>query len=613
MAIREIELDYLPRAAFAPFHARTQRWACLDRLDGLEGVTSENPLTFTDTSTIDFTRVGDVITADVIGGIVSGSSQVISILDSLNSYTSSNDTNQTTQNGRLTSLETETGSIATEQSIQDGRLDNLESYTASLDNVYEEKSSATHTLVSGSSQIDVTQTTNYSSINQYSDAKVKLKLDADSVVSGSSQVLGGTGILSSSVENFETYSSSVDDRFDLLEGTTHSHSNKTQLDTINQNLSTTSNVQFNDIQIDGTGSFGSNVTIYGDLTVLGTETIINTENLAIADNMIYLNSGSTITNPDLGWAGNYNDGTYAHLGLFADASDSNTFKVYKGYTPEPAGGINTAHASFQLADFESNINISVTSSTEIVELVSGSQVRGSLYGDENYTYVFAPTGNGIALLTNGTTDGMIINSNGDTTIGGGLALATIPSSPTSTSALMVGAENVVSQRALGTNAFTSDTYLTELPIGTVSGSTFESPSQGNLNAVINGDTQSIDLGLQTTDDVTFNTVSATGDVVAYASSDRRLKNNILPIENPLQKINSIGGYSFDWNVEKQHIYKGKDYGVIAQEIEGILPELVDTRENGYKAVKYDKLVSLLIEGIKELSQEVNELKQQIKK
>ena len=101
------------------------------------------------------------------------------------------------------------------------------------------------------------------------------------------------------------------------------------------------------------------------------------------------------------------------------------------------------------------------------------------------------------------------------------------------------------------------------------------------------------------------TLEATNDIIAYSSSDKRLKDNILPISNPLQKINSIGGYSFDWNVEKQHIYNGKDYGVIAQEIEEILPELVDTRENGYKAVKYDKLVSLLIEGIKELSNEVN--------
>ena len=106
-------------------------------------------------------------------------------------------------------------------------------------------------------------------------------------------------------------------------------------------------------------------------------------------------------------------------------------------------------------------------------------------------------------------------------------------------------------------------------------------------------------------------IFAGGDVVAYASSDIRLKDNVELISNPLQKINQIGGYSFVWNEEKQDIYKGTDYGVIAQEIEQILPELVDTRENGYKAVKYDKLVSLLIEGIKDLSKQVEELKEKI--
>ena len=92
------------------------------------------------------------------------------------------------------------------------------------------------------------------------------------------------------------------------------------------------------------------------------------------------------------------------------------------------------------------------------------------------------------------------------------------------------------------------------------------------------------------------------------SSDERLKNNIQPISNPLEKINQISGNSFVWNEEKQNIYKGKDYGVIGQEIENILPELVETRESGYKVAKYEKLVSLLIEGIKELSKEVEELK-----
>jgi hypothetical protein len=109
------------------------------------------------------------------------------------------------------------------------------------------------------------------------------------------------------------------------------------------------------------------------------------------------------------------------------------------------------------------------------------------------------------------------------------------------------------------------------------------------------------------------TVTAEGDIVAYASSDERLKDEIIPISNPIEKINSIGGYSFVWNNQKQDIYKGKDYGVIAQEIENILPELVDNRKDGYKAVKYDRLVSLLIEGIKELSSEVKELKEKINK
>ena len=108
------------------------------------------------------------------------------------------------------------------------------------------------------------------------------------------------------------------------------------------------------------------------------------------------------------------------------------------------------------------------------------------------------------------------------------------------------------------------------------------------------------------------TIKASDDIVAYASSDERLKNNIEPIRNPIEKINQISGNTFQWNEEKQDIYKGKDYGVIAQEIEEILPELVQTREDGYKAVKYDKIVSLLIEGIKELSNEVNELKKKVK-
>jgi hypothetical protein len=106
------------------------------------------------------------------------------------------------------------------------------------------------------------------------------------------------------------------------------------------------------------------------------------------------------------------------------------------------------------------------------------------------------------------------------------------------------------------------------------------------------------------------TIYVNGDIVAFAASDRALKDNIKPIENPLNKISKIGGYTFDWN-DKQQTFTGNDVGVIAQEIEEVLPQLVETRENGYKAVKYDKLVALLIEGIKEQQTQIDDLKSEI--
>jgi hypothetical protein len=100
------------------------------------------------------------------------------------------------------------------------------------------------------------------------------------------------------------------------------------------------------------------------------------------------------------------------------------------------------------------------------------------------------------------------------------------------------------------------------------------------------------------------------DIIAYYSSDKRLKDNVEPIKTPLDKISKIGGYSFEWN-DKQETYEGKDFGVIAQEIEEIMPEIVTTRDNGYKAVKYEKLIPLLIESIKELKSELDKLKSNI--
>lgn len=108
------------------------------------------------------------------------------------------------------------------------------------------------------------------------------------------------------------------------------------------------------------------------------------------------------------------------------------------------------------------------------------------------------------------------------------------------------------------------------------------------------------------------TLSATGDVIAYSSSDRQLKDNITPIANAMDKISKLSGNTFDWNDKQSEYNVGtKDVGVIAQEVEAVLPEVVTTRDNGYKAVRYEKMIALLIEGMKEQQAQIDMLKAKV--
>ena len=120
------------------------------------------------------------------------------------------------------------------------------------------------------------------------------------------------------------------------------------------------------------------------------------------------------------------------------------------------------------------------------------------------------------------------------------------------------------------------------------------------------------IGVGTDPTTTVGEIRATNDITAYYSSDKRLKENITPIVNSLDKLKQIKGVSFDW-IPKEgiHSHEGHDVGVIAQDIEKVLPELVENRDNGYKAVRYEKLVALLIETNKELLKRVEELEKKL--
>ena len=119
------------------------------------------------------------------------------------------------------------------------------------------------------------------------------------------------------------------------------------------------------------------------------------------------------------------------------------------------------------------------------------------------------------------------------------------------------------------------------------------------------------IGVGTAPSGVVGAILATNDIVAFASSDERLKENLELIGNAVEKVEAIGGYTYNWiPMEGVHVYGDmKDIGVIAQEVEKVLPELVSDRENGYKAVKYDKLTAVLIEAVKELSARVKVLEE----
>jgi len=107
-------------------------------------------------------------------------------------------------------------------------------------------------------------------------------------------------------------------------------------------------------------------------------------------------------------------------------------------------------------------------------------------------------------------------------------------------------------------------------------------------------------------------IRATGDVTAFYSSDKNLKENISNIENSLDKVSKLNGVYYNWTKEAQekhsHFGEEKEVGVIAQDVEAVLPEIVATREDGTKAVRYERLCAVLIESIKELKKEIEELK-----
>ena len=137
--------------------------------------------------------------------------------------------------------------------------------------------------------------------------------------------------------------------------------------------------------------------------------------------------------------------------------------------------------------------------------------------------------------------------------------------------------------------------------------------QGIINA--SGDIDTTDLDSLVIKGLADGGLEIDGDLTVLKSSDKRLKDNIISIEEPLEKIKKIGGYNYTWNeLGEAHTMNKegqRDVGVIAQEVEEIIPEAVKDKSNGYKAVQYEKIIPLLIECVKDQQIMIEKLQSEI--
>ena len=535
----------------------------LDYLNSLGVISGSSQITITESQISDLSHYGDsdVKTKLDVEEVVSGSSQVS--LSGLSDYDANDHIDHSTITIGSGKGLSGGGSIVTSRSLT---LDTGSVHFQEGVELYSSNLTLPAGTVSGSIQVDVTQTTNYNSINQYTDSDNTDHLNSLGVHSGSAQVV----LNDANKTGFDTA--------DVAEGTNLYYTDarvKTKLDA-EAVLSGSSH--------SGNHTFNDNVVISGDLDVAGTTTYTSTNNVQIGDNIIELNFGGSAG--EGGILVKDATGTTTSGSLLWDSADDKWI----------AGGLGSESPIVRDIDLNYYTDLDNTTHLNSLGVVSGSSqtIKNLPAG-----IVSGSQSNARGQLGLDTGDDVIFSSIVSTTTSNSIKVGN-----TSSTHLSIGHNSVNRLDENGNqdgyvyiqNAGTTQTNI--LRIGnyaTITGTAQSSNTSSGALIVAGG------VGIA-------KTLNVGEDIIAYASSDERLKDEIIPISNPLEKINSIGGYSFLWNEEKQNIYKGKDYGVIAQEIEKVLPELVQTRDDGYKAVKYDKVISLLIEGIKELSNEVEELK-----
>jgi hypothetical protein len=368
-----------------------------------------------------------------------------------------------------------------------------------------------------------------------------------------------------------------------------------------------------DANISGSLNVSGSARFFGDLTVDGT---INAAISGTSTNALALNTTGSARFATTGSnTFNANQTITGSLYVSNDVVINGT-----SYTASTSGTSGSSGSS-------GTSGSSGSSGTSGTSGSDGSSGSSGTAGTSGTSITTSGTNNKVVKFTSSSTvgDSSITDDGTTVTIGGNLVVSGTTTTINSTT-LEIG-DNIISLNGSGAanaglvvrDATASTLISGSLLWNTTSDYWMAGPLGSELQIVTVSGTQTLtdkqltSLGVGTAAPATTGLIRATNDVIAYYSSDERLKDNFEVITNPLDKLKQINGYSFDWiPMEGIHENEGHDIGVKAQEIEAVLPEIVTTRDNGYKAVKYDKLVALLIETNKELLNRIEALEAKIK-
>ena len=397
-----------------------------------------------------------------------------------------------------------------------------------------------------------------------------------------------------------------------------------------------------------------NTFISGNLTILGGNTELSTTQINVNDPLIQLANNNTSDLVDIGVFGQYNAGSgNVHSGIFRDSTDG-VWKLFRAYSAEPTTKIFPASNNFAYADFAVNAltanSYVYLNNQNVLRLGSSANanyvgLRSSAAVGANVTWTLPATDGSVnqGLVTNGsgvlsfatvlTPPSGVANSiqynSGSSTFSGSANLIYDGANVTigSTGSLRLASSNanyvaVRSGSAVGANV----TWTLPTADGT-SGQALVTNGTGTLSFAAAGATvsntsssstfyptmSSATTGSLTTAYVTGNAlyyVPSTGTLSATnfnSLSDMALKDNITTLENPMSILEQLTGVQFTWKDNGL-----KSSGVIAQDIEKVLPHLVSAGEN-HKTVNYLGIIPYLIETIKELNERISSLESKPKR